>query len=229
MHQILLQPASKPIAIKNYKNTILNPIPLKKILSIIEEDVLDINVANLDLNQDLHIWGITNHNKWKRIRQDDAALFYKKGRIIAGMNVSSKLISRKLAEYLWNSSDWRYIYFGRSLVPLGCPIEDFNKMVGYKKIYRPHKFDILSQDNKNRSVDTNKVLRGIGFTERFDQTSEPELPQLLSLDQVATILNLKKDIVIQLIKESDLKGYKFGEKFRVNPIDLNKFLFNHEV
>lgn len=227
MHQILLQPASNKIARDNYHRTIQNPIPLNKILPIIENDVLQMKIEKPALNKTLHIWGVTNDKKWKRIQKKDTALFYQKGRIIAGMNVSGKLISRKLAEYLWNDAEWKNIYFGNSIQKLNIPIEEFNDIVGYDKKYTPHKFDILSSDNPHRPINTLKVLDSLGIGTK--KKPESISPQLLTVEQVSLILNLESEIVIKLIKESDLAACKIGNFYRISPADLNKFIFNHSI
>ena len=108
------------------------------------------------------------------------------------MNVSGKLISKELAHHLWNATDWKYIYFGNNIELLDFPMKDFNKMVGYTRNYPGRKFDILSLKNKTRPINVKKVLEKIGFNSLSGDILTPKFQQFLTIDQVASILNLEK-------------------------------------
>lgn len=224
MIQILLHPVNNQIAFKNYKNTVLKPVPVKKIISFIYDDELRAKIQN---TTDIHIWGCKNVSRWNRIQRDDTALFCHKGLFIAKMNVTIKFINEEISNHLWKTPEWKYIYLGNNFEIIDFPMENFNDMVGYEKDFHGRKFDILP--NANRQINAKKVLKAMGLEDRPNEPPEIEPKQFLSLEQVGSILNLDKSTVKKLIEEGDILAYKFDKYYRIDPADLHKFIFNHKV
>jgi excisionase family DNA binding protein len=54
------------------------------------------------------------------------------------------------------------------------------------------------------------------------------MPDLLSIEDVATQLKVQPRTVLEWLRTGKLPGYKLGRLWRVDPEDLKKFLAQHK-
>jgi hypothetical protein len=176
---LILQPTSNKDSREHYLNTILNLVSIEKFREFVDPSVFS-KILDYYKTNPIAVWGVTrgvrnlNVNKWMRIKAGDSALFYANKKIIASATVTMKFLSKELATELWgqneHGSTWEYIYLLDEVRFLEIPIEEFNRLMGYKVNYIIQGFNVLENANVLGFIDkyalnSNTVDENVGDEE----------------------------------------------------------------
>jgi hypothetical protein len=110
---------------KNYENTVLKSIATDKLIS-------EFNISNIPDSAKLaSVWGVRWEKIWKDIETNDIALFYANRKFISYGTIMGKKISKELAEYLWNSDEYKNLVIISPVVKINSSREKFWKAFNY--------------------------------------------------------------------------------------------------
>jgi len=77
-----------------------------------------------------------------------------------------------------------------------------------------------SCDEKLFSFEETKMIQSL--IQAFNQTASPK-PDILNLDETATLLRVSNQTIYNMIKDGRLKAYKVGREWRIQKKDIESF------
>lgn len=110
---------------RNYEKTVLKPIELKALIT-------KFSISNIPTHiQFASIWGVRWEKIWDDIYTNDIALFYANRRFISYGTIISKIKSKEIAEYLWDSDEYKKLVLMSPIVQIDCSREKFWEVFNY--------------------------------------------------------------------------------------------------
>lgn len=110
---------------RNYEKTVLTPLNLSKFKNFLINIDIPIN------NQVASIWGVRWDKIWEDISVNDIALFYANRRFISYGTIISKTQNKELAEYLWDSDEYKNLLLLSPVIQINSSREKFWKAFNY--------------------------------------------------------------------------------------------------
>lgn len=178
--QVFLQ----PVDIEHYEDTIINGRTLDQIQNLSHNDRNNLN--KLFGNEKIYIWGVQSlkaKNFWDEIEVNNAlSIFYRKKRFIGLGNIVYKLENAFLGNELWQSNDWKYIYFMKDFENINLSINDFNSIIGsnYQAVLG---FSKISEERAEILLDNLSLL-----TQRITQ-ADTNIPDGITKKMVRNAVN----------------------------------------
>jgi hypothetical protein len=149
MTGIVILPAGRDDAFKDYQQFVRNGHPIDDIKSYLTEEDFELFQTTSDADR-VHVWGTSVDGTWQNVDRNDIALVYHDGKFVARGHVLQLRHDPDLAEYLWkesvdhgrwdDESPWEYMTFLTDIEEIDVDIEEFNALVGYDETYRPQGF-----------------------------------------------------------------------------------------
>lgn len=217
MSRVIFQPTgSIKKSNKNYTNTIVNSVDIKKIKEFVTEEQYE-NLFNLYPEKLIPTWGISsgkneaNVKKWNSINTGDLVFFTADKEVHSYGFVTFKLHNSKLAEELWGKNEegntWEYIYFLSEIKKCNIPQSFINEILGYNPKYAVQGVNVLKENQSNTIL------------AHFDFENETDLQEVSKNEYEDIIRSYDRN---QLDTEHKAKG-------RREQAYLRKTLFKNEL
>ena len=214
---IILQPASNPLAQKHFIKTVEHGVSPQELIRNAEPGVAKEIQENLH-DSLLRVWGVldgpNNNQYYNRICYGDLVLFCKNWQIFAYGEVVYKVKSRQLAAHLWgrdkDNRTWQNIYFmNRFCNNISIPMADLNEAMGYGQNHTVQNFSVI-----DTPADMAKFFRKFRYSDgilSLSSTAQDYKELLLRVQQllceqkslssleIMQRLNLSQDLTNQIL------------------------------
>lgn len=231
MGHIILQPAADKAAQINYKNTIVNPVNIEKIIPFTDKKTED-RIRSIYLDGLAYVWGVkngknnVNFNKWCKINPGDFTIFAADKNFFCAGVTTLTFKSRKLAEKLWgidkNGETWENIYLLDEIKKIQLGYKEFNGLAKYKDKYVIHSFNVLDENKSERIINRLQLYSDYYYNEISDGEYKKEIEHLMdgNLDTVTQGTSRREQSYLRsrLFKSKKQEKCSIcGEEF---PVDL---------
>ena len=163
MTNVILQPAASPVARRNYRKTVENPVPLSRFKDHLDNDLYE-KVSEVIATYSVwsvvsYVWGIrpSSKSQWDKIHRGDKVMFTWENKYRSLSTLIGKINSHSLAADLWGVNDpedtWEYIYFFGTPVDIDIPCTDINTLLGYLPKWSPQSVTVLSEDKAQAIIE----------------------------------------------------------------------------
>jgi|SRR5579872_2240252 len=166
MDNVLVCPASGPLAAKHLRDTIESGKQLDSILSHIPLDFQ--HMFDQTYKERLAwVWGMRAgiKNRWEQLDTDDVVVFYQQGIFRLECAVTYKLHSVELSDFLWQRSPsnepFEYIFFVTRPHPINLSIQDFNELISVSPAARVLGTNLYTGLKADRILNRLATLSGI--------------------------------------------------------------------
>lgn len=161
MTRVILQPASIPIARKNYRNTVDNSVSLERIAKFLTPE----QKAKLKENYPggkFKVWGALpgkgREKYWNEMSRGDVILFARDNFIFSSGIITVKFRNADVAREIWSEdkktgATWEYLYFIAELTPKTIPYLKFNQLMEYEDGAIIRNFRVLDEDQSIRVLE----------------------------------------------------------------------------
>lgn len=219
MSRIILQPTSNPKAKKHFRDTIENPVDIKRISRFVDNKTIE-KLQDIYPDGNIYVWGVTNgkkgqnEKKWEKISRGDVTLFSQQGGIFSSAVTTMVLKNKELAKELWgidsDGNTWENIYFLEEIKKINIPYERFNNIVGYKNNNVIQGFNVLDEDKSEKLFSEFNLLSDTYFEEISDTEYKKVFSKLKSQENLDTVLpgNGRKEQAF--LRKYLFKGKKTG-------------------
>jgi HNH endonuclease len=161
-NKLVLAPAAKRPGPINFKNSVIEGIPLEgpalKRLARRSPETVAVARAHSS-NGVIRMWGsLANKDRvWERVRRGDRLLFYVGGHFAAIARVVGKRQDAPLADAVWgsqSSGSWRNVIFLKDVQALEVPVLSIGALLGYEASWNgPREFFIPRPEAQAHALD----------------------------------------------------------------------------
>ncbi|MFH1235906.1 MAG: HNH endonuclease [Parcubacteria group bacterium] len=167
--KVFLAPRSNERSYRNFRSTITSGVAPELVTPFLN----DSERAQLSGRRKYYIWGNLEsiRGSWEEMEHGDYVLFYRKGFFVYAGQCHFKKFSPELAVKLWppapenQNRPWSCLFFVENLTPIKFPIEELNRLAGYKENFIVMGFMPLREKAVQNLIDTYGGIKG--FIERF--------------------------------------------------------------
>lgn len=162
MTGIVIFTAGRQDAYEDFQQSVREGHRLAEIKPYLPENAL----KELEVTSDddrVHLWGTSVADKWQNVDSGDITLVYHDGQFVARGQVLFLSQNHDLAAHLWKESvdhdrwdpenPWDYLTFLTEVEEIDVDVEEFNRLVGYDKTYRPQGFTRVADKRVNDLTD----------------------------------------------------------------------------
>lgn len=184
MIKIITHPTSDPVATKNFTNTVMNSVDFSALKESIDPKIFE-NLMIHHPTGKAAFWGAVsgkndvNLTKWNRVQNGDVILFYAHKKIYMSAKVAYKFESDSFANALWGSKlgniNWKLMYSLQDIQELSIPLDEYNKVLGFKKSNIIQGFNVLNEVQSNSLV----TLLELGSKSNENLVSEMEYLEVI--------------------------------------------------
>jgi len=174
-----------PKAQKHFEDTIKRKRTLREVRQSLPASEIE-NLENIYHDAAFIVWGSVpgkmNEPRWEKMDVGDIVLIYNKGFIKFIGEVAAKVRNRELARYFWRETEerktWELMYFIVNDEKINVPIEEINKLFGFKERYIPRGFNMVNEkaviDSMKKYGDIRGALKTLEKGQRLIQIPEKQ-------------------------------------------------------